>query len=571
VKFAGSAIMPGQFGPYAAVGAEQTAGGYEIAWKALQGDQYSIWNTDSNGNYLSYTLMAGTSTALEALEPSFHQDLNGDGIIGNQIETAGSTSLMMFGNNFYLYNGGAGPSVKFAGSAIMPGQFGPYAAVGAEQTAGGYEIAWKALQGEQYSIWNTDSNGNYLSYTLMAGTSTALQALEPSFHQDLNGDGVIGNLIEAFGATSLTQVANNFYLYSGGSGPSLKFFGADFTAAQAGAFVPLGAEQIASGYEVAWKNPGTGQYSIWNTDSNGNYLSYSLMSGTDAALKSLESTFHQDLNGDGVIGGSPVILDLDGNGIDIVPLGASSASFDMDGQTGREHTAWVGINDGLLALDLGADGRSGPDGVIDQSREIVFTQWSPGATSDMAALREVFDTNHNGTLDQGDARWSEFRIWQDANGDGISQSGEVKTLDALGIASIGLDPAGPSQGFSDGSSIRGLASFTRTNGTTGAAGDVSLAYQGEQIAPADRMQAFHFDGITGSSGTTDAAISPAQPGLPAIYQSLFHDQPLSAAGSPAPAFSDILWRDDSMVPSLDIQQIGPAHVFANIPADWHIA
>jgi hypothetical protein len=173
----------------------------------------------------------------------------------------------------------------------------------------------------------------------------------------------------------------------------------------------------------------------------------------------------------------PVILDLDGNGIDIVQLGASTASFDMDGDGGREHTAWAGNQDGFLAIDLAADGKSGPDGMIDQAKEIVFTQWSPGASSDMAALRDVFDSNHNGQLDLGDARWSEFRIWRDANGDGVSQPGEVKTLDALGLASIGLEPVGPSQHFSDGSAIGGLAGFTRADGTMGTAADVALAYQ----------------------------------------------------------------------------------------------
>jgi hypothetical protein len=175
--------------------------------------------------------------------------------------------------------------------------------------------------------------------------------------------------------------------------------------------------------------------------------------------------------------GMPVILDLDGDGVNIVQLGASTASFDMDGDGGREHTAWAGAGDGFLAIDLAADGKSGPDGMIDQSAEIVFTQWSPGASSDMATLREVFDTNHNGQLDLGDVRWNEFRIWQDANGDGVSQPGEVKTLDALGLASIGLEPAGPSQHFSDGSAIHGLAGFTRADGTMGTAADVALAYQ----------------------------------------------------------------------------------------------
>jgi hypothetical protein len=183
--------------------------------------------------------------------------------------------------------------------------------------------------------------------------------------------------------------------------------------------------------------------------------------------------------GSGASDGMPVVLDLDGNGIDIVQLGASMAFFDMDGQGGREHTAWAGNRDGFLAIDLGPDGKSAPDGVIDQAKEIVFTEWSPGASSDMAALRAVFDTDHNGVLDHGDARWSEFRVWQDANGDGVSQPGELNTLDALGLASIGLEPGGAPQRFSDGSAIQGLAGFTRADGTTGVAGDVALAYQSD--------------------------------------------------------------------------------------------
>jgi len=56
---------------------------------------------------------------------------------------------------------------------------------------------------------------------------------------------------------------------------------------------------------VAWKVPGTDQYIVWNTDSNGNYTSQSAyMSGTSAALRSFETSFHQDLNGDGAIGPS---------------------------------------------------------------------------------------------------------------------------------------------------------------------------------------------------------------------------------------------------------------------------
>ena len=76
--------MAGQFGAWAPIGAEQTASGYEVAWKVTGADQYTVWNTDSSGNFVSTyrRAVSGTSTALESLETSFHQDLNGDGVIG---------------------------------------------------------------------------------------------------------------------------------------------------------------------------------------------------------------------------------------------------------------------------------------------------------------------------------------------------------------------------------------------------------------------------------------------------------------------------------------------------------
>ena len=65
------------------IGAEQTATGYEVAWKVTGADQYTVWTTDSNGNFVSgIGVVSGSSYALESLEASFQQDLNGDGTIG---------------------------------------------------------------------------------------------------------------------------------------------------------------------------------------------------------------------------------------------------------------------------------------------------------------------------------------------------------------------------------------------------------------------------------------------------------------------------------------------------------
>ena len=53
------------------------------------------------------------------------------------------------------------PELKYAGAAVVAGQFGGWTPIGAEQTATGYEVAWKVAGADQYTVWNTDSSGNY--------------------------------------------------------------------------------------------------------------------------------------------------------------------------------------------------------------------------------------------------------------------------------------------------------------------------------------------------------------------------------------------------------------------------
>ena len=79
---AGAAVVAGQFGAWTPIGTEQTATGYEVAWKVTGADQYGVWNTDSSGNYISNIsgVVSGSDSMLETLETTFHQDLNGDGV-----------------------------------------------------------------------------------------------------------------------------------------------------------------------------------------------------------------------------------------------------------------------------------------------------------------------------------------------------------------------------------------------------------------------------------------------------------------------------------------------------------
>ena len=76
-----------------------------------------------------------------------------------------------------------------------------------------------------------------------------------------------------------------------GAGPLLKFGKAPVTSGEFGAWTPIGAAALAGGgYEVAWKNGATGQYTVWDTDANGNYVGAPIgqVAGTDVRLERLE-------------------------------------------------------------------------------------------------------------------------------------------------------------------------------------------------------------------------------------------------------------------------------------------
>ncbi|MCF6327511.1 MAG: Hint domain-containing protein, partial [Devosiaceae bacterium] len=137
---------------------------------------------------------------------------------------------------------------------------------------------------------------------------------------------------------------------------------------------------------------------------------------------------NNDSGGGGGGNGKPVLLDLDGDGIEIVPLTSSNFFFDMNGDGKQNRTAWAGNGDGVLVRD------EGNDGIIDQKQEVDFTSWAPSAKSDLEALRMAFDSNDDGKLSAADDDWSLFKVLV-SNSDG---STILKTLTELGITSIDL-------------------------------------------------------------------------------------------------------------------------------------
>ena len=177
-------------------------GGYEVVWQ--NGTNYTVWNTDGAGNFRSQSaVIAQGSAAFAALEASFQQDMNGDHSIATPtaVESAGSTILDRVGNAYYLDPAGgmSGPLLTYNGVPVTAGMFGAWTPLGAEWTGNGYAIAWKMGGVDQYTVWNVDSGGNYVSQTAqMFGSSSGLEVYEPTLQQDINGDGRIGVPPSAF-------------------------------------------------------------------------------------------------------------------------------------------------------------------------------------------------------------------------------------------------------------------------------------------------------------------------------------------------------------------------------------
>jgi len=116
------------------------------------------------------------------------------------------------------------------------------------------------------------------------------------------------------------------------------------------------------------------------------------------------------------------------------------------------------------------------NGLIDCGRELFgdATIQSDGtrAADGFAALADL-DSHADGKLSSLDAQFANLRVWRDLNQDGISQSGELFTLNALGIAAINVAKAANNQTLANGNQIADLGTYTRSDGSVGTTGAVA--------------------------------------------------------------------------------------------------
>lgn len=216
---------------------------------------------------------------------------------------------------------------------------------------------------------------------------------------------------------------------------------------------------FSAGFQSFFSGVQTAFQDLWQGDFFG--AASSFFSGVGTAI----SNFINGI-GDAILRFFPVVLDLDGDGIELLAneQAAGVRLFESDGIHYIEG-GWVAPDDGVLAIDLNGNGR------VDTMDEFVFTRLDPDAETDLEALA-ILDTNEDGILDAADDAFVDLLIWQDLNTNGACEDGEAISLIEAGIVSIDLSLANRVDQQVAGHDIVHLSTFMRADGTTGEVGDV---------------------------------------------------------------------------------------------------
>ncbi|MDD4883201.1 MAG: hypothetical protein PHF22_01975, partial [Sulfuricurvum sp.] len=165
---------------------------------------------------------------------------------------------------------------------------------------------------------------------------------------------------------------------------------------------------------------------------------------------------------------SPLILDLNGDGVTSTFISETSTYFDLDNDGVRQRTGWVQSTDALLVFD------KNQDGVINNGTELfgnnTILKNGTKAANGFEALKE-YDENKDGLIDNRDNIYNTLQLWQDTNSDGVTDTGELHSLSELGVASINLDYA-TTDDYEEQNRIFQTSTFTTTEGTTQSINDV---------------------------------------------------------------------------------------------------
>jgi hypothetical protein len=167
-------------------------------------------------------------------------------------------------------------------------------------------------------------------------------------------------------------------------------------------------------------------------------------------------------------------------------------AIDLNGDGRLDSTAWVGRQDGVLVWDKYQDGH------VHDNSQYAFAQYANNANAngagatDLSGLADAFDSNHDGKFNAQDAKFAQFKVWQDVNQNGVSEATEVRSLADWGLTEINLS--------SDGVQRTPAAGVTEAGRTTASATD------GMQVLVSDAAFAYNSLAYSVSEGSGDAGV-----------------------------------------------------------------
>jgi hypothetical protein len=358
------------------------------------------------------------------------------------------------------------------------------------------DVAPTSQNGWMIDITNSTFSGNTTTGNggaIMAEDGLSVDIANSTFYQNFasgTGDGIY---VDNGATTILTSTV--VYSESGGVGDSVVATGSGNVITTGGdnvfgvtvsGFTPLGTNTVVAtnpGLAALADNGGTtvlpdGSYVNTNAITSGASILVDNGNRTNASGGNISEDqrgaiiFNPNVSTDiGAyeFGGTlpPVILDLNGDGINLISAAESNVVFDIYENNVLYKLGWVSGDDGILVFD--ADQNKGFSGI----EEIDLTRYHADARTDLEGLKLAFDTNQDGVFDENDEKFEDFGVWQDKNEDGIQDEGEYNTLSALGISSISVESDNNSETI-EGNTVHGYTTYEYVNGKVYTAADVGL-------------------------------------------------------------------------------------------------
>ncbi|CDG22959.1 putative Complete genome; segment 14/17 [Xenorhabdus poinarii G6] len=130
---------------------------------------------------------------------------------------------------------------------------------------------------------------------------------------------------------------------------------------------------------------------------------------------------------------SPLIVDLNGDGVITIPEG--DVYFDINNDGESESIGWVDKNDGLLVYDNNNDGKIVSGSQLFGNYSII--KGKKDFTNGFEALSEL-DSNNDLIISKDDKEWDRLKVWKDENSNAIVDENELVGLSDIGIKEINL-------------------------------------------------------------------------------------------------------------------------------------